>query len=93
MPAQQYVPSFATTLRASPAVEEAAFRALSMTKHESVESEWAPLAAAALVLGSTWAGENWTEEEVARAVGLPESQVVRQLAKLHENITTFTVVE
>lgn len=86
MPAQQYVTRFATTLRASPTVEENALRALSMTGNDVVESDWAPLAAAAFVLGASWAGETWTEEHVARATGVPEYQLVRQLAKLHEQV-------
>lgn len=90
MVAQNFVPRFAQTLNVSSVVEANALRALALTGDvgtvETGETDWAPRAAAALIVGASWIGETWTEEVVATATGVPEYELVRHVAKLAEQL-------
>lgn len=86
MTAYTYVPRFATTLQATPRVEANAMEALALAGPGSSETEWAPRAAAALVLGASWEGEDWDAADVAHMTGVPQPALVRQLAALSREL-------
>lgn len=82
MPAEHFVPRFANTLHASPRVQANALKALAMAAPKIPETEWRELAAAALIVGADWAGEDWNEADVARQVGVKEQTVAKHYEQL-----------
>lgn len=82
MPAQHYVPRFAAALHVSPRVQANALHALSVAPEEPTPAEWAPRAAAALLLGASWEGPTPTQSEVARVTGTTEEAVAKHYANL-----------
>jgi transcription initiation factor TFIIIB Brf1 subunit/transcription initiation factor TFIIB len=86
MPAQHYVPGFAHALHASSRAQANALRALAIAGGNTNEKEWKPEAAAALLLGAHWAGEKWTEADVAKAAGVPAQAVAKHYAVMAERL-------
>lgn len=82
MPAQHFVPRFATAIQASPRVQANALRALALAPEEHSPTEWAPRAAAALLLGASWEGVDANGAAVARATGVTEEAVAKHYATL-----------
>lgn len=86
MPAQHFVPKFATAVHASPRTQANALKALALAGNDPAEPEWKSRAAAALLLGAQWAGEKHTEADIARATGVPEQAVAKQYAIMAERL-------
>jgi transcription initiation factor TFIIIB Brf1 subunit/transcription initiation factor TFIIB len=89
MPAQHFVPSFANAIHASSRAQANALRALALAGEETVENEWKPRAAAALLLGSEWAGEERTRAELAKAAGVNEKAVAQHYQALADRLRAF----
>lgn len=89
MPAQHFVPSFANALQASSRTQAHALRALALCPDETVEREWRPRAAAAILLGAEWAGEPRTPGEVAQAAGVPEKAVSQHYQQMADRLRKF----
>lgn len=89
MPAEHFVPRFAKDLQASPRVQANALKALALTNEKTPETEWRTIAAAALMIGADWAGEEWNEAQVAKATGVPEKSVAKHYADLAEKLRKF----
>lgn len=86
MPSQHFVPRFAQALHASSRVQANALTALALAGDEPSEAEWKARAAAALVIGAKWSGDNWSNAQVAQATGVPEKVVAQQYQKLADTL-------
>ena len=86
MPAEHFVPRFAKDLHASSRVQANALKALAMAAPAAPESEWRELAAAALMVGAKWEGEELDGKDVAEAIGVPERNVARHYAQLAQTL-------
>jgi transcription initiation factor TFIIIB Brf1 subunit/transcription initiation factor TFIIB len=86
MPSQHFVPGFATALHASSRAQANALKALAIAGGATTEKDWKPEAAAALLIGAQWAGEKWTEKDVAKAAGVPEQAVAKHYAMMAEKL-------
>lgn len=86
MPAEHFVPRFAKDLNASPRVQANALKALALAAPTAPEGEWKGIAAAALIVGAKWEGQQFSEGEVAKAVGVPERMVAEHYRKLAQTL-------
>lgn len=82
MPAQHFVPTFASAMHASSKTQAQALRVIALSGDEPAEKDWQTRAAAALLIGAEWAGEPCTPAEVAQATGVPEKKVAEHYAAL-----------
>ena len=86
MPAEHFVPRFAKDLQASPRVQANALKALALAAPTAPETEWRGIAAAAIIMGAQWEGQKLANDEVAKAVGVPEKMVAAHYQKLAETL-------
>lgn len=86
MPAEHFVPRFAKELSASPRVQANALKALALANPMAPETEWKGIAAAALIMGAKWEGQQLAEGEVAKAIGVPETMVAQHYQKLADTL-------
>jgi len=86
MPAEHFVPRFAQELQASSRVQANALKALALANPTAPENEWKELAAAALIVGAKWEGQQWEQGEVAKTMGINERKVGQHYQMLADTL-------
>ena len=86
MPAQHLVPAFANALHLSPRTQANALRALALDGEETKQQDWNAKAAAALLLGATWAGETVPKDRLAHEARVPEKAIAQQFQAMADRL-------
>lgn len=89
MPAQHLVPAYAQALQLSSRAQAHALRALALDKEDAHANDWNSKAAAALLLGASWAGEPCDKGELAREARVPEQSVAKQFEAMVQRLKPF----